>query len=232
MDGCACRVQTGELASSRRAIQAVLHARQCRRCKGRMFRTVGKRQGFWVFKGKLVDVELPAGEKLIPSHKKELWGSREVPEAVLQDDNYSMITESLFYQLGTVSNVHSPLIETRAQRRGDAVTCCTSTPLKHMDHWPFTRWRVGLVARSHSASRLSRLNLLASGRLHLPSPVLTFPSWRVFTHNLTNTCHSLPLTTPRILYQWERTMAFFLQTLFYFRPWSVLQVSVGLLPNQ
>jgi lipase ATG15 len=32
---------------------------------------------------------------------------------------YSLVTESIFYQTGTVSKVHSPSIETQTYRRGD-----------------------------------------------------------------------------------------------------------------
>lgn len=63
---------------------------------------------------------------------------------------YSLITESLFYQIGTVSNARSSSIEPLAYPRNDTepiqqlVVYLPS--VRHMDHWPLSRWCIGLIA--------------------------------------------------------------------------------------
>ena len=95
----------------------------------------------------------------------------------------SLITESIFYQIGTVSNVGSLLIET-----GPNVE--TIQNLYNNLSYIYPRSDIWIIGHSLGGALASLLGVtfgvpvvtfeapgerMASGRLHLPSPVLPFP---------------------------------------------------------
>ena len=70
---------------------------------------------------------------------------------------------------------------------------------------------------------------MASGRLHLPSPVLPFHLSRFYSRTYQYLRSLLPTTsltstTPGIQYQWERVTAFFLRATLLVLPWNLVVI--------